>query len=70
MDAKEETKIRKQHVLRNPVGVGGITSGTATCSCGALWRVFYARNGMEWQPLNDQCATHDQAMAQLPQEQW
>ncbi len=70
MNATEQAKIRKQHVIRNPVGTGGVTSGIATCACGATWRVFYSRYGMEWVPQNDRCATHDQAMAQLLQEQY
>lgn len=69
MDA-ETKRIYTKHNISNPVGVGGVTSGTATCSCGATWRVWYSRQGMEWEAQNDKCATHDEEMSKVPQDQW
>ena len=40
--------------------------GVTICSCGARWHTFYSRHGLEWKPLNDQCAIHDAAQAKLP----
>jgi len=42
------------------------TDGITTCSCGARWRTFYSRYGLEWKPLNEQATAHDEAQATLP----
>jgi len=61
--------IFKAHKVSSPMG-NGITDGITTCSCGARWRTYYSAQGLEWIPLNEQCAAHDEAMSQITNDDW
>jgi len=53
------------HEIASPMG-NGVTDGITTCSCGAQWRTWYSRYGLEWRALNEQAEVHDQEAAKLP----
>ena len=44
----------------------GTMSGHSMCSCGASWKTYYSRHGLEWIALNDECKKHNEAGLQLP----
>jgi len=60
-------KSYEEHKMSSPHdGPVRATDGITICSCGARWRTFYSRLGLEWKPLNEQCDMHDAAQAALP----
>lgn len=57
--------FHRRHVIKSPMG-HGITDGVTICSCGAKWHTWYSKTGLEWNPLDDKCQSHDRAESKLP----
>ncbi len=47
-----------KHVISTPREAGrGLTGWVAECTCGALFKCFYSKYGLEWKPLNKEAQT-------------